>query len=340
MLRAIANLPTRQSFPRDFRIVVRLIAAALAVRLISAILALLVNLSFPLQQREQFTVFESTSPFWDTFARYDSGWYHQIATNGYVFVAGGPSAGIGKPGKIAFFPMYPLSMQYTSRLFDNGKADAYLGGILVSWTSFIATSVCLFFLAKLDLNRRQAERAVLLTAIFPFSFFFGLVYTESLFLLLTVLSFYGFRTRHWLLGGIAGALATATRVNGILMWPALAWIAYRTVQPTTRDRTFAAIGLLLVASGISAYSFYVYQLSGNPFEWAMTIQRWGYSVGGAPWTAPIRLTQELLTNPYGYLLSSPMARYDALYGVTAIAFLILTPCVWLRLGAPTVCSCC
>ena len=127
-------MPPRQSSPNDSRVVLRLIAAAIAFRLISAVLALLVNLSFPLQQREQFTVFESTSPFWDTFARYDSGWYHQIATNGYVFVAGGPSAGIGKPGKIAFFPVYPLSMQYTGKLFDAGKADVYLGGILVSWT--------------------------------------------------------------------------------------------------------------------------------------------------------------------------------------------------------------
>jgi hypothetical protein len=314
--------------------VVRLVAAALAFRLISAILALLVNLSFPLQQREQFTVFESTSPFWDTFARYDSGWYHQIAKNGYVFVAGGPSAGIGKPGKIAFFPVYPLSMQYTSRLFGSSQADLYLGGILVSWTAFIAASVALFFLAKLDLNRRQAERAVVLIAIFPFSFFFGLVYTESLFLLLTVLSFYGFRTRHWILGGIAGALATATRVNGILMWPALAWIAFQTARPTACDRTFAGIGLLLVLSGIGAYSLYIYELSGNPFEWAVTIQRWNYHVGGAPWTAPIGLLQELLTHPYRYLLSSPMALYDALYGVTAVLFLILTPCVWLKLGAP------
>ena len=313
--------------------VLRLAAAALAFRLVSAILALLVNLSFPLQQRQQFTVFESPSPFWDTFARYDSGWYHQIASNGYVFVAGGPSAGIGKPGKIAFFPVYPLAMRYTGQLFNAGKADVYLGGILVSWISFIAASVVLFFLARLDVNNRQAQRAVLLTAIFPFSFFFGLVYTEALFLLLTVLSFYGFRTRNWLLGGIAGALATATRVNGILMWPALAWIAYRMVQPTTRDRVGAVMGLLLVASGIGAYSLYVYTLSGNPFEWATTIQRWGYSVGGAPWTPPFRLMQELVTNPYQYLLSTPMARYDTLYGVTAIAFLIITPFIWLKLGA-------
>ncbi len=209
--RAIASLPKRLPLPDGSLVVVRIVIAALAFRLISAILALLVNLSFPLQQREQFTVFESRSPFWDTFARYDSGWYQQIASNGYVFVKGGPSVGVGKPGKIAFFPLYPVSMQYTGRLFGSSKADTYKGGILVSWISFIAASVGLFFLAKLDLNPSEAERAVLLTMVFPFSFFFGLVYTEALFLMLTVFSFYGFRTRHWILGGLAGALATATR---------------------------------------------------------------------------------------------------------------------------------
>src|SRR5207253_11414456 len=49
---------------------------------------------------------------------------------------------------------------------------------------------------------------------------------ESTFLLFTVLTFYFFRTRRWAVAGICGAIATATRVTGILMWPALAWTAW------------------------------------------------------------------------------------------------------------------
>jgi hypothetical protein len=320
--------------PIERRAAARIALAALAFRVVSAILALLINLTFPLHQREQFTVFESTSRFWDTFARYDSGWYYQVAQNGYVFVKGGPSAGIGKPGKIAFFPLYPLLMRYVGRLFGDMPAAAYFGGIVVSWTSFIAAMVALYFLARLDLPPRQAERAVVLTAVFPFSFFFGMVYTEALFLLLVVVSFYAFRTQHWLPGGIAGGLATATRVNGVLLWPALAWLAYRNAKPTLRDRTLAAIGLLLVLGGVTAYSAYIYQLSGgNPFEWVSSIQRWNYHPGGAPWTAPTRLLGHLITQPHNYLTSDPMAPYDTLYGVTGIAFALLTPFVWWKLGA-------
>lgn len=306
---------------------------ALGFRLVSALLAFFANLAFPLHQPGSATMFGQSSPFFGPFIRYDSGWYYEIARNGYEFVVGGPSVGVGKAGKIAFFPLYPMLMRHTGRLFGRTAADIYLGGMLVAWTSFVLAMVALFFLARLDLPRRRAERAVLLTAIFPFAFFSGMVYTESLFLLLTVLSFYGFRTRRWWLGGLAGALATATRVNGILMLPALAWIAFRSAQPTMRDRTLAAAGLLLVATGVGAYSVYVYRLSGNPFEWAASIGRWGYHPGGVPWLAPVQLIERLVTHPYRYLTTDPMAVYDTLYGVTGILFALATPFVWRRFGA-------
>ena len=311
----------------------RIAAAALAFRVWSALLAFLINVVFPLDRSEQFTMFGKTSPFWDTFTRYDSGWYYQIARNGYQFVAGGPSVGVGKPGKIAYFPVYPILMRYVGRLFGQTPSDVYLGGIVVSWIAFALAMVALYNLASLDLPRSRAARAALLTAIFPFAFFFGVVYTESVFLLFTVLSFYGFRTRRWILGGVFGALATATRVNGILMLPALAWLAWRAAEPNTRDRVLAVVGLVLVGCGVGAYSIYVYQLSGNPFEWAASVQRWGYYPGGAPWMAHVRLVRELFTHPYAYLAGERMAPYDTLNGLTALVVAVAIPFVWRRFGA-------
>jgi hypothetical protein len=312
---------------------IRIVLFALGFRLISAGLAWFANLAFAPYQPAQTTMFEQPSAFWDPFTRYDSGWYYQIARNGYLFVAGGPPVGVGKPGKIAYFPVYPLLTRFASRLFGHTDPDIYFGGILVSWLSFALAMVMLFYLARLDLPQRRAERAALLAAIFPFSFFFGMVYTEALFLLLTVASFYAFRTRRWLLGGVCGGLATATRVTGILMIVPLAWIAWRTVGTNRRDHILALVGLLLVTIGIGAYSIYVYQLSGNPFEWAASITRWGYHPGGRPWMMPVRLVGELLTHPYRYLSTDKMALYDTLYGVTGILFACAIPFVWYRFGA-------
>jgi len=318
--------------------VLRIAVCALGFRVVSAIIALLVNVTFPLYQREQFTVFGSTSPFWDTFARYDSGYYEGIAWSGYAPLAGGRS-------NIAYFPVYPLLMRYVGRLFGRHHAVYFISGIGIAWVSFILAMVALYYLARLDLSRRQAERAVLLTTIFPFAFFFGVAYSESTFLLFAVLSFYFFRTRRWVLGGLCGAVATATRVPGIMMMPALAWVALQTTSttsatstvssgaPATRDRMWAGVGLVLAASGFGAYCFYIYQLTGNPFEWAATLQRWGYHPGGAPWVAPLRLIQHLVTHPYAYLASNPMAPYETLYGVTGILFALSIPFVWMKFGA-------
>ena len=301
-------------------------AGALGVRLVSALVAFCANLAFPLFEKEQFTVFRTASPFWDTFARYDSGYFEGIAWGGYAPLAGGRS-------NIAYFPVYPMLMRAIGRLFGRQHAVYYISGIGIAWACFILAMVALYHLARLDLPRRQAQRAVLLMAIFPFSFFFGVVYSESTFLLFAVMTFYCFRTRRWIAGGLCGAVATATRVPGIMMLPALAWIAWRTAEPTRRDRLRAFSGLVVAAAGFALYSFYIFHLTGNPFEWAATLQRWGYYPGGSAWTAPLRLIGRLVTHPYLYLTTDRMALYDTLYGTTGILFVLAVPFVWRRLGA-------
>lgn len=305
---------------------------ALAFRIFSALVAFLANVAFPDYPHEQFRMWASPSLFWDSFVRYDAGWYLGIARSGYSYVPNGRS-------NLAYFPVYPILIRYVGQLFGRSAGDFYLAGIVISWTAFVLAAVALYYLARLDVPIRRAERAVLFITIFPFAFFFGVVYTESLFLLLTVVSFYGFRTRRWIVGGLAGALATATRVNGILMLPALVWLAWRAAEPTRRDRAGALIGLGLVVCGVGAYSMFVYHLttvpggSRNPFEWVATIERWGYYPGGAPWVPLLRLAVNLLTRPYTYLASEPMAPYDTLNGLAALVVVASVPFVWRRLGA-------
>ena len=317
----------------DRNVELRIVVAALGFRVVSAFLALCVNLVFPLDHHlpNQSSVWGNPSPFWDAFARHDSGWYFDIARNGYDAT----NAVLGGRSNIAFAPVYPMLMRYVGRLFGRAPGDLYLGGIVVSWVCFTLAMVVLYRLASLDVPRRQAERAVVLTAVFPFSFFFGAVYTESTFLLFTLLAFYGFRTGRWALGGLAGAIAGATRVTGILMWPALASVAWEAARPASRDRARAAAGLIVATLGFLGYCAYIYDLTGQPLLWATALTRWGsgYHPGGAPWDAPVELVRRLMTHPYAYLASEPMAVYDTLYGVTALMFVAAIPFVWRKLGA-------
>jgi hypothetical protein len=314
------------STPR-IRDVARIAVWAVGFRLLSAVLAFLENVAFPDRQPAPFTVGTAPNAFWDAFARWDSGWYFQIARNGPHFTPGGRDT-------IAWFPGYPLLMRAVGSLFGRRGFDVYLGGIVVSWTAFVLAAIGLYCLTRLDRSKHHAERTVLFVMVFPFSYFFGIVYSEALFLAATVWAFYFFRTRRWLLGGLLGAVATATRVNGIMMGPALAWIVWSDwAAMNVQQRVRALAGLVLVGAGIGTYSLYVYTLSGNPFEWAAAIQRWDYHPGGAPWLAPIRLIQTLLTQPYEYLTADPVAICDTLNGLSALAFLAAVPFIWRRFGA-------
>ena len=311
----------------DRRIIVRVALCALGFRAVSAVIALLVNVTLPLAAPQQFQVFASgPSPFWDALARYDSGHFEKIAWEGYVPVSGGRS-------NLAYFPVYPMLIRLAGGLFGRHHAIYYICGVGLAWVCFVLAMIALYCLARLDLQPASAQRAVLLTAIFPFSFFFGVAYSESTFLLFTVLAFYLLRTRRWIAAGVCGALATATRVPAFLMLPALAWVAWKSSEPSARDRAMAAVAIALAASGFGAFCAYVYWLTGNPFEWAFTLERWGYHPGQAPWTAPVALVTQLATHPYRYLTGNAMAPYDTLYGVTGLVFLAATPFVWRRFGA-------
>jgi hypothetical protein len=114
---------------------------------------------------------------------------------------------------------------------------------------------------------------------------------------------------------------------------ALAWLAWQHAQPTRRDRLGATAWRGPRHERLRGLLRHIYHLTGNPFEWAATLERWGYFPGGAPWTAPVNLVRHLVTHPYRFLTTDPMAPYDSLYGVTGILFALAIPFVWRRFGA-------
>ncbi|HET9671477.1 MAG TPA: hypothetical protein VFQ40_01345, partial [Actinomycetota bacterium] len=96
-------------------------------------------------------------------------------------------------------------------------------------------------------GERIARRAIVVTAIFPTAFFFLAPYTESLFLLLSVLTFREARRDRWERVAVFGGLAALTRSAGIVLVPALLVEAIRRDpgrrSPMSRIAAALAIGL-------------------------------------------------------------------------------------------------
>jgi hypothetical protein len=115
---------------------------------------------------------------------------------------------------------------------------------------------------RLDFSEKTAQLAVLFLFIFPTSYFLHIPFTESLFLALTVGCFLAARKKAWFVAGILGALACSTRVNGIILIPALAfeiWEEYRETRSFNKKWLFLAI----IPMGFVAYLALNYFVTGN-----------------------------------------------------------------------------
>src|SRR2546423_7914123 len=90
-----------------------------------------------------------------------------------------------------------------------------LAGTVISLAAFAGAMSLLYRMAVLALGEEKAWPVILLVSTYPFALFYSVVYTESLFLFLTVGAFYAMRRRYLLpaaLAGLAGGAAPSSRV--------------------------------------------------------------------------------------------------------------------------------
>ncbi len=175
------------------------------------------------------------------FARWDSVWYLAIVQGGY-----------GDGAREAFFPLYPLAV----KVVGAPVGSALVAGALVSLAGLAAALVLLHRLVALDHPRAVARNAVLVTALFPMAFFFSAVYSESLYLALSVGAVYAARLDRWAWADALGALAASTRSAGVLLLVPLAMVYLWGVhRPSLRPRRVGpdALWLGLVPLGLAAY---------------------------------------------------------------------------------------
>jgi hypothetical protein len=262
--------------------------------------------------------------------RWDAVWYLDIAGHGYF-----------SHQATAFFPLLPLLLRGGAALFGS----AVVAGSVISLIAMTIAGALLYRLARLDLDARAAGTTVALVAVFPTSFFLSAVYTESLFLALSLGAFYAARRERWLLAGVLGGFAGATRNAGILLLvplvlmylygprdggvpvrcPAPRWLAHGGRVGVALWPRFALVvgrrmpiaGLVLVPAGLLAYCAYLAIKLGAPLAPFAAEHVWGRSFAGpfggalrAIGRAPTALGHVLggTQRPFGY--GSPLG-WDA-----------------------------
>ncbi len=168
------------------------------------------------------------------FARWDTVWFLAIAGDGYD---GGARA--------AFFPLYPLLVGAVGTVLGSDL----IAGVVVSLVAFTGALVALHRLVALDFGDRVARGAVLAVAFFPMSFFLSAVYSEALYLALSVGAFLAARSGRWAWVGLLGGCAAATRSAGIVLLLPLFIVWWKQRERRTADLAWLA----LVPAGLLAY---------------------------------------------------------------------------------------
>ncbi len=183
--------------------------------------------------------------FINPWAQYDAAAYVDIAMNGYnaAFAEG--------RGNYGWFPLYPLMIRSLSFM------GHYFAGFAISNILSLLAVAVMYLVIKRDFTAGVAFKAVALMSLFPTSYFFNAVYTESLFLLETVAFFWFSGRGNHLFAGVAGFLAAFTRMQGSLLFFPSLYVNAR--------KGGNVLYSLLIPMGFAAMMAYQFAVTGDPF---------------------------------------------------------------------------
>ena len=308
--------------------------AFLVTRIIILVGAYLAEIALPSISGEGFYHVNPNNVWLDVWARWDSAYYLSIADHGYWF-------GLGQQSSVAFFPLYPLLISLLDPL-----VDPLVAGVLLSQILLLGALMLLYRLTDFEFNdSATAGRTVFYIAAFPTAFFFSAVYTESLFLFLSVGAMYFARKRLWAWAALFGLLCSAARIVGVIMWGVvgLEWLAvhgwtlgtihkkeaWQNLVAGLRKDWFNLAIICIIPLGLVSYMLFLSQQFDDPVAFSTTQSAWGREIVG-PWTIVYRDLVALLS---GNFLTGDIWYHVVLDLSALIAVLGVAVAVWQRLGA-------
>lgn len=191
---------------------------------------------------------------------------------------------------LVFFPAYVWVTRLFSYIMPTVPA-----GLLVSVLSF-SWGCCWVYRLGCELyNEKTAWYGVLLLSFFPFSFFYGTLMTEGLFLLSSAASCYFAVKRKWLAFGLWGALAAATRMTGVLVMVFGGVELLRELKPLARPVSQSIKNafkpfltkfplLFLPLLGTLSYLLLNWHVDGDPFAFVGHQEHWHQ---GSMWVSKV-----------------------------------------------------
>ena len=176
--------------------------------------------------------------------------------------------------KVSFFQSFiPANEHYYWRI---------LGLKILVFLIFFFVFLILSLLALVFALASPLLAVILLLLLFPTSFYFGSVYTESLFLALVVWSFYFARWGSLLPTSLLGALASGTRIIGIILLPIFL------IETFMKEKKLSLKHwpLILIPAGLLIYMYFLFKVYGDPLAFIHSLPSFGEQRSATPIILP------------------------------------------------------
>jgi hypothetical protein len=246
---------------------------------------------------------------------WDGRWYLELVRRGYPDSIPPDITYEQLEARAAFFPVYPLVVRAADAVLPGGDTFAALA---VNFVLGAVSVVLVGLLARRLFDVSVAARAMTLYAVFPGSFVLSFAYSEAVLIVLAAACLVLLLDQRWVLAGIAAALATGARPNGVALVVACAVASFLAIR---RERAWRSlIAVALAPLGFLAFQWYVDDRAGERGAW-FRVQREAWSEGTSFGATAVTNTFEFLTSP----LASPT---DALTALSMAALLFGVFCAW------------
>ncbi|MEO6050699.1 MAG: glycosyltransferase family 39 protein [Pyrinomonadaceae bacterium] len=252
--------------------------------------------------------------------RWDALRHVRIAEVGYTNVGDARADLVG-------FPLYP----WLVRLFSYVFQDTQLSAFIVSGLATIAAALLLHRLTRLDEPDTVARNSVWFLLIFPTSYFLHINYNESLFIAVTLGCFLAARQKNWMVAGIIGIFVCMTRLNGLVIIPALMVEALQQYRETRRvNRQWAYIALIPL--GFIVYLLINRHVTGDLFAFLTIGREMFFKALAPPWIGINSLYTGMWAEPPSGAVMTGVQEFF----FTVLSFICIFFCAWLLRPAYTV----
>jgi hypothetical protein len=206
-------------------------------------------------------------------SQWDGWWYVQLASRGYSTSLRPPLTRVTdwhhQYSDWAFFPGYPLAIRV---VHDLTRVPFAAVAISLSVIFGVLALRAVHLLGTVHAGPDVGRAAAVLFAVWPGAAVLGQPYSEGLFTAAAAGCLAMLISRRWVLAGVLGAVASATRPTGVAVVVACAVVAV--VELVRRQGWRAMLAPLLAVGGVAGFVLFGWWRTGDPLVWRHAENLW------------------------------------------------------------------